>query len=121
MPPVRPMIAADDTRHLGICVMHRQSFTRGADCPVCSMMVELDDQELTFDEATILGFDGTGRDGHPNFPWKVRHLTADQQTTLYALWTGDLCECGHAGYDGHDIRSVQSECLTLGCDCRQDT
>ena len=27
----------------------------------------------------------------------------------------DLCDCGHDGYDGHDMRSVPPACLS--CDC----
>jgi hypothetical protein len=33
----------------------------------------------------------------------------------------DMCECGHPGYDGHDMRSVPPECLTPGCPCGYPT
>lgn len=29
----------------------------------------------------------------------------------------DYCECGHPGYDGHDMRTVPPACLTPGCPC----
>jgi len=30
----------------------------------------------------------------------------------------DVCgDCGHPGYDGHDMRSVPAACLTPGCHC----
>jgi hypothetical protein len=30
----------------------------------------------------------------------------------------DLCpDCGHDGYDGHDMRSVPPVCMTPGCPC----
>jgi hypothetical protein len=29
----------------------------------------------------------------------------------------DLCECGHPGYDGHDMRQAPPRCFTPLCDC----
>ena len=36
---------------------------------------------------------------------------------LHGSVQDDLCECGHPGYDGHDMRSVPPACLTPGCSC----
>ncbi len=34
----------------------------------------------------------------------------------------DLCpDCGHEGYDGHDMRSVPPACMTPGCPCGNDS
>lgn len=30
---------------------------------------------------------------------------------------GDVCDCGHDGYDGHDMRQSPPACLTPGCIC----
>jgi hypothetical protein len=132
-------ILLDDTRDLGVCLRHRARFTPGYDCPECAAAVErlgpnaapcahrwpdgepmacsVVEQVLTADEAMLLGLDPTGRNGDQHFPWRVGHLTPAQQTMLQALWDGDLCSCGHPGYDGHDMRSVPPECLAPDCEC----
>lgn len=44
--------------------------------------VERFDDELSFDEAEALGFDGTGRDLDPRFPLRLSNLTPQERVLL---------------------------------------
>ncbi len=51
--------------------------TDSAETGWCSGCGRTDLRELTFDEATDAGFDGTGRDGDPRFPYHEFDIADD--------------------------------------------
>jgi hypothetical protein len=64
--------------------------------------VEVDADELTFDEVEALGLDGSGRDGDPRHPYRESALTEQEKTRLAAY--------REAGMDSDGFRSlVQDE------------
>lgn len=66
----------------------------------------------------FIGPDDASGEGRPNMP------TGEYVGSREALdtWLGLLCsECGHDGYDGHDMRSVPPACTAPGCPCGNST
>lgn len=43
--------------------------------------------------------------------------TPARESIAGAVDPSDLCDCGHPGYDGHDMRSVPPACMTPDCPC----
>jgi hypothetical protein len=41
-------------------------------------------------------------------------------TTTYLPEPADLCECGHEGLEGHDMRAFPPECFTCECGHRPE-
>ena len=64
------------------------------------------DRELTYDEAEAAGFDGTGRDGDPRWPYHESDLIPDNRP--------DLDPAARGAIDDDDIELLTSEDLDDG-------
>lgn len=80
------------------------------------VVAEVEDRELTYEEAEAAGFDGTGCDGDADFPYTLAMLRRREHYPVVdaapAYSTNDTCVCGVAYLDPiHDVNDFVGDVL----------